>query len=1256
MDAYQRGDLSADGQLDAIWSAAQQNDKHRQGVLIADDVGLGKSRTAAGFALDRLEKGRERVLVITKNTQNVDNLRDEEFPKVFGKEWGKYRKHTIVGINKKHEVIPQWKGEKAIYFISAGVFAKWSDQLKLLRPDVIIADEVHAFKNIDGANIGLAWRNLHKDLLPYRNTDFMYLSATPGDDLIQLEMLYGLRVWSVDGFDDWIRLLRGELSPDVVKALESGREKLDTFFKAAAEMTVNLPKQKNADGFYEIGTNLVTTPGDRTNEYYILRKVDNDSYYRLETISGDGEITAAILQQKHADIDWGSLTWAQAKGLIAEAIREADAYLPNLTDAERDALRRGNGSGNERRHNRQDRQQRPGRSAFTRTLPIDHTEQIMRELKYQGSYMSRDLSRVGVEYEIRQLDLTPEIKETQNKRVDVYRDLLELMQEADSIRSDSPEARALSAFGIQGDIQADAKRAMFDLRLRGTIKAVEEAVANGEQVVISMISVNGVDPQTGGNLASAIRKVRNVIDAPIGHDEDITAADLTDITFKLAQLEQDVQAVGKLDSPVELLRKRFGGRIGFITGQVADVNARKRVAKQFQSNMLDIIVISGAGKTGISLHDITGNKKVHMFVTDYAWEASEFKQEMGRVDRAGQKSSPIITIMHTGNAVEKKFLSTIANRLRGLGATSKGGGEAISSGSFTEQFEFGGAYDQAAVSMMWERLTDDDRGLFLNRHFWYKVTLPDGSKVLRPYPHIESDVNNLRQVQLGFQQMYLDDANRVSAILDEERAAILEGTAEVRAEMEAFRSGKIIRELDMTPNMKLIELRNDLGQRYGVLTGILTPYMTRIGRAASAGYQHEGGIAGASVRMDWLKFKDPEKGYISGLLVRQNYLDEMRDEFKIAVKHTRDSVRADLDANDKIEFVGPKMRTLTLRKGQSGNREGKIIVDGALVADRDVLLANGVMLHSSGSFWYIQDLEKFMDRFPISQESPTPPTPDTLYQMGPSGRPEPTEEAGKYAQQAVPHDDFAVMWMPRDIQVGRHYIRGLVFRQGKFVAYVPEKFSTLRLINTDTGKVRILGIDGDERWVVARERNNWEPETLPMKGEEVEPEAILANGTVDAVSGIEYDSQSSQDAMSTWLRPAMTALQQEMTQNPEVFDGKLGQQVNQLSGDGKRELKHWVNQTKQEMSKAKLAALRYGERKRDFALLNYSKRYGFDNGLTGLYPYQFWYTRSMVNWMMRMVDRPYWASHYARLADFMNTYEDDNRPSRLRNKVRIPAP
>ena len=110
-----------------------------------------------------------------------------------------------------------------------------------------------------------------------------------------------------------------------------------------------------------------------------------------------------------------------------------------------------------------------------------------------------------------------------------------------------------------------------------------------------------------------------------------------------------------------------------------------------------------------------------------------------------------------------------------------------------------------------------------------------------------------------------------------------------------------------------------------------------------------------------------------------------------------------------------------------------------------------------------------------------------------------------------------------------------------------------------------------------------------------------------------------------------------------------------MSPEGQAMLKKYMQQVKGDMATTKLATVRFAEKQRDFALLNYSKRYGYDRMGDFLATYQLYPTRSMVNWFARVVDKPALFADYARLRMQNDRYERDI-PERLRGKIRISAP
>ena len=153
-----------------------------------------------------------------------------------------------------------------------------------------------------------------------------------------------------------------------------------------------------------------------------------------------------------------------------------------------------------------------------------------------------------------------------------------------------------------------------------------------------------------------------------------------------------------------------------VTGKETQAQ-RQAMMNDFQNGKRKVIVISDAGIIGINLHHVKpGTGRRNLLVAEYQWAADAFKQLLGRVDRSGQLSSPAIKLYHTGAAAERKFISTIANRLQSLGALSKGqagGGSAAN----LESFEVFGRMGRAAMAETWEQLDRQQRQWFLASAF-----------------------------------------------------------------------------------------------------------------------------------------------------------------------------------------------------------------------------------------------------------------------------------------------------------------------------------------------------------------------------------------------------------------------------------------------------------------------------------------------------------------------------------------------------------
>jgi hypothetical protein len=104
------------------------------------------------------------------------------------------------------------------------------------------------------------------------------------------------------------------------------------------------------------------------------------------------------------------------------------------------------------------------------------------------------------------------------------------------------------------------------------------------------------------------------------------------------------------------------------------------------------------------------------------------------------------------------------------------------------------------------------------------------------------------------------------------------------------------------------------------------------------------------------------------------------------------------------------------------------------------------------------------------------------------------------------------------------------------------------------------------------------------------------------------------------------------------------------------EVRKWINGVKSDMPATKLASMKYAEEMRDYALLNYKKQTGLDQALSTVVPYQFWYTHTMMNWAIRMLEKPNLYSWYYRYRQMQERMEKDGIPARLKGKARINAP
>lgn len=240
---------------------------------------------------------------------------------------------------------------------------------------------------------------------------------------------------------------------------------------------------------------------------------------------------------------------------------------------------------------------------------------------------------------------------------------------------------------------------------------------------------------------------------------------------------------------------------------------------------------------------------------------------------------------------------------------------------------------------------------------------------------------------------------------------------------------------------------------------------------------------------------------------------------------------------------------------------------------------------------------------------------------------------------------------------GDSYARAGVYQGGELLGYITDNMPQTVQVGQDTFPVICMSKnDPNGAWVYVK---NEAREVIPGKPKGVNfsvfadqnfhPGEIGTTPTIQpwGIVGLET-SMPIREALFLWEDQALKSLNEART-NGSIF-GKL-------TDEQREAVYRWMDgDLRQAFNTQRYQTQRYGETMVDMALLNYSKRYGFDSMLTAIMPYQFWMTRSIANWGARMISQPKWFSTYARIQKLIERNKKDFYPTRLNGMVGIPMP
>lgn len=220
------------------------------------------------------------------------------------------------------------------------------------------------------------------------------------------------------------------------------------------------------------------------------------------------------------------------------------------------------------------------------------------------------------------------------------------------------------------------------LKVPECVRLAREAVERGRAVVISLRGVGGDGRAHTTSLVEQLRALRR---GPGSRSDEEEEAAMAAATEKLAR-----RLPG---NPLDELLDAFGDRADEITGRrhrevvvaaPSSDDGRKRqrrvvrrtnreVRDAFQRGDLDVVIISEAGSSGISLHaePEDSRQRLHL-ILEVPWSSESFLQQCGRTHRTNQSSAPEFVLLTTDLPGESRFVAAIQRKLLHLGALTRG--------------------------------------------------------------------------------------------------------------------------------------------------------------------------------------------------------------------------------------------------------------------------------------------------------------------------------------------------------------------------------------------------------------------------------------------------------------------------------------------------------------------------------------------------------------------------------------------------------
>ena len=478
------------------------------------------------------------------------------------------------------------------------------------------------------------------------------------------------------------------------------------------------------------------------------------------------------------------------------------------------------------------------RSAFMAAMDgggIAAMEIVARDLKATGLYTARALSFAGVEYDPLEHRLSPDQIAIYDAFADgwavIHANLHQILGTSGVVDAMSGQTLNGQAKGAALSRFESAKQRFFSqlliaMKVPSLIKSIEAEIAVGHVAVVQLVTTaEAILERRLADLCAEDRASLNLDLSPLqilidyltsafptrqmrvyrASDGELRSEPMIDADGQPVHCQEaldardtmieDLCALPPIPAALDALIAHFGAdKVAEVTGRsrriVVDSSGRQQVERRgthanisetraFMEGVKPILIFSDAGSTGRSYHADLASKsadkrRIH-FLLEPGWRADVAIQGLGRTHRTNQACPPVFRPVTTNCKGERRFISTIARRLDGLGALTRGQRQTGGQNMFDPADNLESDYAREALGQ-WYRLLFAGKLSSVTMGDFVTLTglklVDEGGNLLETLPPIQRWLNRILALRITIQNAIFEEyMGLIQARVDAARAA-----------------------------------------------------------------------------------------------------------------------------------------------------------------------------------------------------------------------------------------------------------------------------------------------------------------------------------------------------------------------------------------------------------------------------------------------------------------------------------------------------